>query len=84
MSRKARRRRAEVLDSTSLAHIEAKRVRYYCPGCGMVRKPESGFSGLSESEMCGNRVIAHYMNTGTEIKDLCPGGVVNPDKDRAP
>jgi hypothetical protein len=68
--------------------------RYYCPGCGMVR-PEGG---VGERESDGAAVVMkHYIYRsgpwpkGDEFKvgeslakEICPGGPIDPVKDRAP
>lgn len=77
---RARKRRPEILDSTALAHRTAKKPRYYCPGCGMVRKAEAPM----ERQVIGNVVQKHMRMTGTGRNKSCPGGKIDLIRDRAP
>lgn len=61
-------------------------VRFYCPSCGQVRGT-SRWSNFNENEHNGvDRVFAHDRNTGIGTAPVvkCPGGTVDPEKDRAP
>ncbi|WP_143672294.1 hypothetical protein [Streptomyces sp. OK228] len=75
-----------------LSEPDVTAPRYYCPGCGQVR-PEGGV-GERESAAV---VMRHYIYRsgpwpkGDEYKigeslakEICPGGVIDLVKDRAP
>jgi hypothetical protein len=67
----------------------AKLKRYYCPGCGMVRNTQDTTYLAGENvvaEIVGDRVTPHYRTTGPAVgeKDVCSGGTIDLEKDRAP
>lgn len=76
--------RAMDTDWVSMAHRDAKRPRYYCPACGMVRLESSWGVKQVLTRVSPARVVAHERSTDGKNKIFCPGGDIDLVKDRAP
>lgn len=72
--------------SLDLDRQRAREVRYYCPGCGMVRAVKSWGVTQVLTKVSPARVISHYryVSDSMQAKVLCPGGEIDLVKDRAP
>lgn len=55
------------------------RIRYYCPKCGHVRGPSK--SAPNDMGHNGRNLVYPHTKFGGES---CPGGPIDPVKDRAP
>lgn len=72
-----RARRAPINDSY---HRGSRRLRLYCPCCGESRGGESIWSNASSEHNGRDLVYPHERR----VFGPCPGGPVDPVKDRAP
>jgi hypothetical protein len=63
--------------SLHLGHRHGTRPRVYCPACGEVRGSEQYTKGQAPT------VYGHHRNDGGPDRVLCPGGPIDPVKDKA-
>lgn len=73
------RRAAMAVPSGNADAYRSKAEKYYCPGCGQVRRPESVFEALAsrpvyEPVIIGDRIMPHEFSTGLRELEYCPGG----------
>lgn len=83
-------RRVPVLASSGES-VDAKRARaekYFCPGCGQVRRPDSVFEALASRQVykpviVGDKIMPHEFYTSTDALEYCPGGTFDRVADAA-
>lgn len=83
-----KRRHREEVERPNYQHQKAREVRYYCPSCGESTDQWSHRRGETWvwRHWRWNPITAYSLSDEDFSDDdrLCPGGRVNPDKDRAP
>jgi hypothetical protein len=60
----------------------AKQDKFYCPGCGQVRRRTGEFNVVEN--IVGDRILPHEFSTDVRAREVCPGGSFDPVADRAP
>lgn len=82
------RRAAMAVPSGNSDAYRAKAEKYYCPGCGQVRRPDSVFEALASRQtsrpvIVGDKIMPHEFYTSTDALEYCPGGTFDRVADAA-
>lgn len=90
MSEQVHRRRAKPLPLSPETAVPSWGLRAYCPACGEVQRNYGNWRALY-----GEQVTPHWREIAAAAKEKgqfsepvtsvkCPGGIIDPVKDRAP
>lgn len=72
----------EMLPTRHHKAIVGLHPRYYCPKCGTVQCPTPKFNPIDD--VVSWRIRSHYRKTDKWEENICPGGPIDLDKDKAP